>query len=238
MSGSSETASIQRRHQPRGNSTNDRLELSLLDGNVSFDLFTAPLTESSGIGNDPLINAYYEHFHRFHPFVLPKSFFEKFHQDPVHNTKMAPLSEMMRLIGAIYTSKDWSVTLQQSVDNMLAQSGPPDLYLVQCRMLYCVALFWHLRIDEAKVQVGIARDDSLALGLHLEEFTNGETDEHPVLKESSRRTWWQLYIIDGYVDGTLGTMDYRLFDVPATAHLPCELHEYETGVSQRHDTYR
>jgi hypothetical protein len=48
----------------------------------------------------------------------------------------------------------------------------------------------------------------------------------PVLEESWRRTWWELFVADGMIAGVHRATTFALFDVPADADLPCEEHEF------------
>lgn len=72
---------------------------------------------------------------------------------------------------------------------------------------------------------------SLDTGLYQREFATAQGEGDPVLQESWRRTWWMVYITDGYYAGTLGTSELSVVDVEATVDLPCHESEYESGVS-------
>jgi hypothetical protein len=78
-------------------------------------------------------------------------------------------------------------------------------------------------------------DAAVRLGLDLQMYRQDFAAKHgaqdAVLTECWRRTWWMLYMVDGFYAGTLGAMNFITMDVDATVDLPCEEVEYEQGVS-------
>lgn len=186
---------------------------------------------NTNITHDPLIDSYYKNFHKFHPMVLPKTHLARLFQDPTRQPSLTPLLAVLRFIGHLYHTREWSTPLQDSVDVCLSQAPQTDPFMVQCRLLYSIALFWHGHSADSKREM----DAAIQLGLHLEIFRQEFAAEHgggdTVLTESWRRTWWMLYVVDGYYTGTLGTMAPAFVDVEATVDLPCEEAEFESGVS-------
>lgn len=216
---------------------------SLLDGiGIGIDLGnTASQTDSPGsttscqvqmsdIEKDSLIGSYYKNFHRFHPFLLPRRHMTRHYQDPNRQLSLKPLTAVMRLIGYIYSFRTWSSALQDHVESCLAQALSSDPVVVQVRLLYSIALFWYDHKNEAKTEIDSAISLALNLHMHHEEFAAKYGADDPVLRESWRRTWWTLFMVEAYYAGTLGTMEFQVADVDATAGLPCEEQEYESGV--------
>lgn len=195
-------------------------------------LFPASLTDRSfNIEHDSLIESYYKTFHKFHPFVLPRTHLARLSQDPGRQPSLKPLVAVIRFIGHLYDSQEWSTTLKDSVDVFFSEAPHTDPFMVQCRLLYSMALFWRGYSADSKREM----DAAVRLALHLEmfrrEFAINYGCGDAMLTESWRRTWWTLYLVDGYYAGTLGTMKSEFMDVEATADLPCEEHEFESGVS-------
>ncbi|KAH7014842.1 hypothetical protein EDB80DRAFT_566912 [Ilyonectria destructans] len=193
-------------------------------------LFPASLTDRSfNIEHDSLIESYYKTFHKFHPFVLPRTHLARLSQDPSRQPSLKPLVAVIRFIGHLYDSQEWSTTLKDSVDVYFSEAPHTDPFMVQCRLLYSMALFWRGYSADSKREM----DAAVRLALHLEmfrrEFAINYGCGDAVLTESWRRTWWTLYLVDGYYAGTLGTMKSEFMDVEATADLPCEEHEFESG---------
>lgn len=184
-----------------------------------------------GMGGDTLIDAYYAMFHRFHPFILPQKQLTRLYQDPGTQSKIRPLLAVLRLIGYIMSSRTWSASLKDDVEACLAEAPPTDPTMVQCRLLYSMVLFWYGYEDDAKREMDMVVRLVTDLRMYRQEFAVLHGGEDVTLRESWRRTWWMVYIIDAYYAGTLGTNKSDLWDLDITADLPCEEHEYESGVS-------
>jgi hypothetical protein len=191
---------------------------------------SASLISLSNIETDPLIDSYYNNFHAFHPFLLPRNHFTRLCQDPSTQLIFKPLIAVMRLVGHIYSARSWSIPLKEHAETCFMQTSATDPVMVQCRLLYSIALFWYEHKLEAKLQVNSAIELAIRLKMHEQEFASRHGATDPTLRECWRRTWWMLYIIDAYYAGTLGAMNFAACDIPSTVELPCEESEYESGV--------
>jgi hypothetical protein len=194
---------------------------------------STPGVEYHDLATDGLFNAYYDNFHKFHPFVLPRTKFLQLHDLPSGKSSLKPLVAVMRFVGSIYRDRTWSAPLHALVaDSLLSPSDPPpslDPIIVQSRLLYSVVLFWQSYEDDAARQMRAATQAAHDLGMFRREFADGAARGDAVVAECWRRTWWMLYIIDAYYAGTLGTLNFTVQNVEATVDLPCEEHEYESG---------
>ena len=203
-------------------------------------LVTASPTEhravqfGSSIENDNLINAYYEYFHKLHPVVLPQIHLTRLYQDPSRQQSFKPLLAILRFIGHIYSSREWSTPLRDYVEACISQAPPTDPILVQCRLLYSISLFWFSYHAEAKREIEAGARLALDLQMFRKEFAVDHGAQDAVLTECWRRTWWMLYVVDAYYTGTLGAVTNMTMDVEATVELPCEESEYESGVEFNH----
>lgn len=206
------------------------------------------ISKSSEVEADTLIASYYARFHGFHPFVLPRHALLRLQHDQSYQSCLPPLIASMRLIGYIYDAHRWSQPLQDAVDMSLAQSqGMADSsttssgaapFLVQGRLLYSIALFWYDHQPEMEAQMSAAAQLAIDLQMYTQEFATAHANGDAILAESWRRTWWTVYLLQGYYAGILGTMDFEFIGVEPTADLPCEEEEYESGVSRKtHRTY-
>ncbi|KAK4946531.1 hypothetical protein LTR10_014383 [Elasticomyces elasticus] len=101
--------------------------------------------------------------------------------------------------------------------------------MVQCRILYSIALFWNNYKDEAKREMDAAVQLGVDLQMFRQDFAAKHGAQDAVLTECWRRTWWMLYMIDAFYAGTLGAMNFATVDVDATIELPCEECDYEQG---------
>ncbi|KAI0166526.1 hypothetical protein GGR57DRAFT_496790 [Xylariaceae sp. FL1272] len=52
---------------------------------------------------------------------------------------------------------------------------------------------------------------------------------NPRLEESWRRTWWDLFVVDGMIAGVHRQTNFLLFDIVADVGLPCEEQEFLSG---------
>ncbi|KAK1142648.1 hypothetical protein N8T08_007452 [Aspergillus melleus] len=192
----------------------------------------APVLSNTGtlnVDDDTLIDAYYENFHRFHPVVLPRRHLARLYEDPSKPINLRPLLAVMRCIGHLYRSREWSDSLKDLVEASFVESSPADPIMVQCRLLYSTALFWYDYKTESKQEMDHAVSIALGIRMFRREFATEHGYGDPVLIESWRRTWWSLYVVDGYYAGTLGTMDFKVINVDANVDLPCQETEYESG---------
>ncbi|KAK2018376.1 hypothetical protein LZ32DRAFT_625157 [Colletotrichum eremochloae] len=190
---------------------------------------TVPQRQPENIDSDHLVSSYYKCFHKFHPFLVPRQHFVSLCQDPSRQASLRPLIAVMRLVGNIYVAREWSIPLKDDMESCFSQANQTCPVMVQCRLLYSVALFWYGHKVEAKQQIGLAVSLALDLEMFQQDFAEVHGGGDPVLTESWRRTWWELYIIDAYYAGTLGTMNFMVVDIEATVDLPCEESEYESG---------
>ncbi|KAF2724610.1 hypothetical protein K431DRAFT_241092 [Polychaeton citri CBS 116435] len=190
---------------------------------------STPQFLADDIGKDSLINSYYTHFHRFHPFVLPKDHLVRLYQDANYQSCLGPLIAVLRFIGYLYRSQKWSSSLKDAIEVSFSAVTPTGPFMVQCRLLYSIALFWYGFKVESSHEMNAAIELALKLRMFLREFTDGCETGDAVMTESWRRTWWTLYIVDAYYVGTLGTMKFAFMHIEPTVDLPCEEIDYEAG---------
>ncbi|KAJ3498330.1 hypothetical protein NLG97_g1202 [Lecanicillium saksenae] len=178
---------------------------------------------------DSLLAAYYENFHRFHPLVLPRHRFTTLLNDARWAPRLEPLAAVLRLIGNLYLSQEWSKALQDDVEARMSGLTTSDPIRVQCHLLYSVALFWQDQKSQSQLQMGKAAELALELKMYEKDFASTHSEHDKVLAECWRRTWWMVFLFDAFYAGTLGKMDFSVIQIDATADLPCDEAEYESG---------
>jgi hypothetical protein len=183
------------------------------------------------IRGDKLIDSYYHNFHALHPCALPKTHLERVLQNPAWQPGLVPVLAVMRLIGAVYTRSKELAELKNSVDTCLLQTPSVNPFLVQCRLLYSIPLYWQGDKAGAQAQMDVAIALARELSMFRREFAAQHGDGDVLLEECWRRTWWQLYILDCCYAGTTRTTPFETKGMAATVDLPCEEDEYESGVS-------
>lgn len=216
-----------------GGRDEDLFSNGLLSGTLRFrsEAGPSPPVQFEGIEGDGLIGTFYKTFHRFHPFVLPHRHLSLFYsQSTAAQVRLQPLIAVIRLIGHLYSTKELSHPLQDAVEASLSVAEETDPFTTQSRLLFSIVLFWHRFNREARREMDAAVSMARDVGMFLREYALEHGGGSPVLAESWRRTWWMLFIVDAYYAGTLGTLNLAIVDVDATAELPCEEAEYESGV--------
>ncbi|KOS19453.1 Maltose fermentation regulatory protein MAL33 [Escovopsis weberi] len=194
------------------------------------------------------INSFYQHFHSSHPFVLPK-------EHLLRLAKERPLEHLlatMRWVGSIFINLDSEHPRQNArqalcddayrqvfdprqalYDDACRQVFDPrqtrDGFLVQAMMLLIVALDGNCQNTRSAEILGQTEALALEICLYTKQFATMHGMNNPVLEESWRRTWWDLFIIDGMIAGVHRVTNFLLFDVQATAALPCEEYQYLSG---------
>ncbi|OOQ90205.1 C6 zinc finger domain protein [Penicillium brasilianum] len=204
-------------------------EINIGQGRLGMNSPVAGQIDVGDIEKDPLVDAYYENFHRLHPFLPPQRHFTRLCEDLRQQINFTPLIAVMRLIGHIYKSHEWSILLKDYVEKCFSQTRASDPIMVQCRLLYSMALFWYDYKAGAKAEIDQATRSATDMQMYLRSFSTTHGADDPVFQECWRRTWWMLYLVDGYFSGTLGTMNFTVASIDVTVDLPCEESEYESG---------
>ena len=163
-------------------------------------LLEIPLNVSdpiAGAANDPLIDLYYEHFHRFHPCLLPKRHLYKRLQDPDHQAYLESLLSVVRFIGSIYGRWSQSSQLKERArksnsDQQCPGSALERAFLAQSRLLLSISLYWSTDMEESRLVMDRAIRDAFELGMYRRQFAAENAGGDRVLEECLRRTWWQI----------------------------------------------
>lgn len=214
---------------------------SLLGGNSTTSFDTSPQSpmelEVLSIDGDVLIDAYYKHFHKLHPFILQQKHLNRLYQDPSRQPSFRPLIAILRFVGYIVGSGEWSIPLKDYAEKCFSQASSEDPIMVQCRLLFSMMLFWYGHTADSKREMDAAVQLAVNLGMAHREFAANHAADELVLQESWRRTWWALCVADVYYAGTLGTTKFVAVNLETSVDLPCEEWEYESGVSVHLPTY-
>ncbi|KAJ0309161.1 hypothetical protein COL516b_003059 [Colletotrichum fioriniae] len=173
------------------------------------------------------LDSFYHHFYASHPFALPKEWLLRIMRD----TNMEPLLAAIRWVGALFL--DVGPARAGFLDEALRLVQDPttrrDGFFVQALILLIVGLDGSCEQEKARNLLGEAERIALELGLNTRDYATQYGRGIPVLEESWRRTWWDLFVVDGMVAGVHRQTNFLLFDVPADAALPCEEHQYLSG---------
>ncbi|GKT52075.1 uncharacterized protein ColSpa_12256 [Colletotrichum spaethianum] len=173
------------------------------------------------------LDSFYHHFHASHPFALPKEWLLRIMRD----TNVEPMLAAMRWIGALFLEARpaRAAFLDEALRLVQDPTTRRDGFFVQALILLIVGLDGGCEQEKARELLGDAERVALELGLNTREYATQYGRGIPVLEESWRRTWWDLFVVDGMVAGVHRQTNFLLFDVPADAALPCEEHQYLSG---------
>lgn len=192
---------------------------------------TVSKSRASGSDSNPdlLLASFYYNAFAAHPFVLPQSHISRIEAD-----SMQVVIAAMRWVGSLYLD-----THLRARDELFHEarrivynpSTPRDGFLVQAMMLLLVALDGCSQQRIAVQMLGDAERLALEIGLNTRAFVSLHGRGIPILEESWRRTWWDLYMTDGMIAGVHRATSFALFDAVTDVQLPCEEHQYLSGVS-------
>lgn len=185
---------------------------------------------TSSVFPDANLDSYYLHFHKFHPCVVPKPALQRLVKDPGLLEKSYPLISVMKYIGSLFhcRSRSKGSILSQPV---IPKSTTTSPFMVQCHLLYSVALYWSDEKPRAYEQLNAAINMAVELGMHHGSFATKNGAGDAVLEESFRRTWWQLLSVEASTVATDRSFSFRVCEIETTVDLPCEEDEYESEVS-------
>ncbi|WDK15553.1 hypothetical protein CGRA01v4_06834 [Colletotrichum graminicola] len=176
------------------------------------------------------LDSFYHHFHASHPFALPKEWLLRIMRD----TNVEPLLATIRWIGSLFLEAGPARAgfLDEALRLVQNPTVRRDGFFVQALVLLVVGLDGSCEQDRARDLLADAERTALEIGLHTRGFATQYGRGIPVLEESWRRTWWDLFVVDGMVAGVHRQTNFLLFDVPADAALPCEEHQYLSGIAK------
>jgi hypothetical protein len=176
------------------------------------------------------LDSFFHHYHAAHPFVLPKEHLLRLARE----ANLEHLLNAVRYVGSLFIDIDHATRamfFDEALRLAYEPSMPKDGFLVQTLLLLILGLDGSCKQDKARQLLADAERISIEIALNTRPFATLNGRGIPVLEESWRRTWWDLYVVDGMIAGVHRVTNFLLFDVPADVALPCEEHQYLAGVS-------
>ncbi|KAJ5560774.1 hypothetical protein N7535_008971 [Penicillium sp. DV-2018c] len=184
-----------------------------------------PLTPDSltAIGGDGyLLEMYYSYFHAAHPILPPQKLMHRY-------VFPAYLEQVMKFIGSHFTPAASSDTYRHTVVAMV-QEQELSVEKVQALLLLAIVLHSDNERAEAGVCLSGAVDGAFELGMHQGTFAIYASNGDPIRAESLRRTWWELFVIEGLMTALGVQRVYRTNQVPLEVALPCEERIYHDAL--------
>ncbi|KAK2752706.1 hypothetical protein FQN54_008084 [Arachnomyces sp. PD_36] len=173
-----------------------------------------------------LFHLFYSYFYQAHPFILPREYLS----EKLSKADLQPLRYAIDYIGSCYDPTMHRQHFQRTAEcELLKQDISRDVYSVQALLIFSIGLISSDERAKAELSLKLAINLALELGMNRREFAWPDGQGCPVNEESWRRTWWELYIIDGHFAAAHPSKTFRLLTVPADTLLPCEDGEYFSG---------
>ncbi|CAD0050257.1 unnamed protein product [Aureobasidium pullulans] len=97
-----------------------------------------------------------------------------------------------------------------------------DSSMVQARLLFAIALHARGEAMEAANMMHAAVSLAIEIGMNLRNFATAHGQGNLVQEESLRRTWWELYVMDGYMAALHKRPSFKSNTVHSGVLLPCE----------------
>lgn len=172
-----------------------------------------------------MVQLYYQNFHRSHPVLVPRRAL----QSPLRARLPAYLPAIMRYIGAhYYPDPLFKESYRAAAYEALAASK--DGFRVQALLLLAIVEHAHGSEDAARRSLDSAITDALALGMNRAPFAREHAAGDAVLEESWRRTYWELYVVDGLLAAMSEQGVFRLGQQKTGVKMPCAEHMYNAAV--------
>lgn len=186
----------------------------------------SPLTPESQLsvgGDGYLIDVYYSHFQNAHPILPPLRLFYR-------SNPPAYLEQVLKFIGSHFTPAASSETYRSTVlQSVLDQEPSPEK--VQALLLLAIVLHSRNERPEAGSCLAQAIDLAYELGMHRKFYAETYCNGDPIREESLRRTWWELFVIEGMLTALGSRSSFTASMVPPEVPLPCEERIYQEGLT-------
>lgn len=170
------------------------------------------------------VQSFYYHFFSSHPFVVPQ-------QHASDLAAQTPLLAAMAWIGSLYLQIPDHIRLDayRIADQLVCASTKKDGFYVQARLLLALACEGNGDRCAALSHLAAARTTAHDIGMHRAAFA--EAAASPTQRESWRRTWWELFLIDAMMSWETPAHERDTIGADADAALPCEEVDYLSDVS-------
>ncbi|CAK7199127.1 hypothetical protein SEUCBS139899_001799 [Sporothrix eucalyptigena] len=166
--------------------------------------------------DDALVNLYYANFHRAHPILVPCSLYTAQHYPAYLRLVVHSIGSQFSTTGQSDGLKDTAVKAIES-----AIPGRKSHHIVQARLLLSIALHARGEIRESVAQLAQAVSVALDAGMHRRAYSTNHGQRSPIIEESLRRTWWELYVVDGFVAALQRSTGARSHSCEPDVLLPC-----------------
>lgn len=210
-------------YEPTQDSFSNILDPPYKDSRPHGATMVAEVRTSLGAHEAHLGNLFYTRFHPVHPILVPRNH---------SGGKAYPeyLTLVIQFIGSHYSPTVPSDPIRFATAAALDGQITASVHLVQALLLYAIGLHARNELRDSGAALNKAIDHALELGLNQSESACYRENNDPVFEESIRRTWWELYITDGYLAALQRQASFRCDMVASSALLPCEEYSFMQGI--------
>jgi hypothetical protein len=179
------------------------------------------------ISTSVYIDTYFRFFHHTHPILLPRREFEE-----RLSKGLVPgyLQCAVQFISTFFIGRSATSSCGDNLDDLRNGHTPCNAYTVQAMLLLAIGMHANNALEESIKFLHLAINLALELDMHRKDFATDNGEGAPILEESWRRTWWELYTLDGILAGVCPAHDFDLYNIESDVPLPCEESEYNSGV--------
>ena len=190
---------------------------------------SGPRTQNLGAKyRERCLEAFFQYFHDSHPFLPPRTQVLQM----LRTRAMNHLETAMCYVGSQYVSTASAVTFTLEFESLISGADVSnDGSMVQALLLFAIGLDGNNDQKRALEILSQAQNLALQLGMQQHEYAVVNGAGSSVIEESWRRTWWELYTVDGIMAGLHQKSKFHLDDIVSNVPLPCEEKEYASGVS-------
>ncbi|KAG9195049.1 hypothetical protein G6011_00169 [Alternaria panax] len=182
-----------------------------------------PRQHISWVDDEQLVNLYYLNFHPSHPILLPRDMYWQ-QEYPRY------LKAIVQFIGGHFSHTASLDDLRGSVTREFDQNHKDTVEMVQAGLLYTIIIFAQNSSEQGQIMLDTTIEVALRLGMHQRDFVTTHAGVLTVLEESIRRTWYELYVMDGCIAALLRKSTFKTNTVNADVLLPCDDFTYEAGM--------
>ncbi|KAL2827471.1 hypothetical protein BJY01DRAFT_255690 [Aspergillus pseudoustus] len=180
--------------------------------------------------SEQFFSRYYSYFHNAQPCVLPLwALKQRLASD---GRQMQTLVSVVQYIGSIFAKSVIAESMKIEAEQAVASIGvntPKTGFDVQALLLLSIATYWGNEPEKALPLLDMTIALALELSMNTQGFAYAHGQKDPMLEESWRRTWWQLYVTDAHIAGSTSTFPFRTSHVEMDVDLPCDENLYEIG---------
>ena len=190
--------------------------------NQTVNITSSTSIDPSEDGDETVMDIFYSNFHNAHPFVIPQRLYR------AKPALLPPvLKSVIMFVASHFIPGFVQDGLRNAAENITSDRVPADGFKVQGLLLFGMSLFARCEQELALTIIDQAIDLALNLGMNSKTFAITHGMGNAIIEESWRRTWWDLYMVDGILS-SLNSIHhtFRLQHIQNDVPLPCEETDY------------